>query len=556
MPLIIERDLMKKPYLGGWKHKVTGIVYLNGDSQTGPRPKRVPPEKTCSRKVQTLKQADKECQPPYESAQQMWRKDCYIASVSDKYITAKPYKSSEEMLTHSDFDREVRIIQRCYRAYRILKFMKECARVYRKMLEECEKSEEERKLAKRRLKERECQALREPHTVSEEDALLNKVEREVISRERGVRSRLGLLSARQRALLSAEPRLRVARDARRRSSRLRFLRVSCSPRRWIDDRGRLVEMLGLRQQAARECLALYDELARDPDIQDATSSNCRLEVLIKARNSVENHFCKDADFFRYLLDQEISFVSQNIENSQLGYLRQRITGGYLQFLRTSHNCTCKSENGNGSPNICDYEFREPLDKNKVFCPSCRKLLSRNKFPTAVTKQQLDKCKGCLRLQANARGHVDVRPYGHMLRELRALEADLGAPDGLADVLRPADIRHLVLDVWHGHSALSGRSEPWKLRLARYDLEKPWSPWNCILLAEDELQPHLELGKQRMESPTTQPYSAHLRRRIGAAQRTARTWFRYVCVRGKCRKLLFESEESSVGLQIAANSAGI
>lgn len=70
---IVQKKLMRKPKLGGWRNKVTGIEYLNADSQTGPRPKRVPPEKTCSRKVQTILVQDKECQPAYEQATQMWR---------------------------------------------------------------------------------------------------------------------------------------------------------------------------------------------------------------------------------------------------------------------------------------------------------------------------------------------------------------------------------------------------------------------------------------------------------------------------------------------------
>jgi hypothetical protein len=69
----IERDVIKKPKLGGWRNTITGLEYLNADSQTGPPAKRIPLEKLCSRKVQTAIAVDTDSQTTYEQATQMWR---------------------------------------------------------------------------------------------------------------------------------------------------------------------------------------------------------------------------------------------------------------------------------------------------------------------------------------------------------------------------------------------------------------------------------------------------------------------------------------------------
>jgi len=62
-----------KPFLGGWRHKITGIEYFDAASQTGPPPKRVSWENTCSRTVQCVQIKDEATQSLRQRATQMWR---------------------------------------------------------------------------------------------------------------------------------------------------------------------------------------------------------------------------------------------------------------------------------------------------------------------------------------------------------------------------------------------------------------------------------------------------------------------------------------------------
>lgn len=70
------------------------------------------------------------------------RDDCYIPNEADKYMSVKPYETYAEMCLK--LDKYARIIQRNYQTYRMRKYIKECAQIYRNIFERCKKYEEER----------------------------------------------------------------------------------------------------------------------------------------------------------------------------------------------------------------------------------------------------------------------------------------------------------------------------------------------------------------------------------------------------------------------------
>lgn len=69
----IEKQRILKPYLGGWRHKITGVKYVNATSQTGPLSKRESWKNTYSRAVQCVETNDKATQSLRHCATQMWR---------------------------------------------------------------------------------------------------------------------------------------------------------------------------------------------------------------------------------------------------------------------------------------------------------------------------------------------------------------------------------------------------------------------------------------------------------------------------------------------------
>ena len=60
------------------------------------------------------------------------------------------------------------------------------------------------------------------------------------------------------------------------------------------------------------------------------------------------------------------------------------------------------------------------------------------------------------------------------------------------VLQAYDLQFLIEQLWHGQSALSGIDDRYLLRICRWKHHLPWTPWNCVLLTEEESVAHLHL----------------------------------------------------------------
>lgn len=200
----IEDRKIAKPFLGGWRNKITGIEYFNAVSQTEPPPKNISWDNCCSIGVQTVETKDGSTQSSYDKTTQMWRcdsirklkeiwyslsmrafillliiffvcsiffllllfyyllisyllffvnvilirckrrTDCNVSNTRDKYMTPKFYETYDDIQWRLDLNKRARIIQRNYRVYRLLKYIKDCARRYRDIMKECERHREER----------------------------------------------------------------------------------------------------------------------------------------------------------------------------------------------------------------------------------------------------------------------------------------------------------------------------------------------------------------------------------------------------------------------------
>lgn len=59
-------------------------------------------------------------------------------------------------------------------------------------------------------------------------------------------------------------------------------------------------------------------------------------------------------------------------------------------------------------------------------------------------------------------------------------------------LQVEDVQYLVEDVWTFCSAFKDSSDLDDLDFVRWDRQRDWSPWNCILLPTEETSSHLEV----------------------------------------------------------------
>ncbi|XP_029165079.1 IQ and ubiquitin-like domain-containing protein [Nylanderia fulva] len=515
----IERQKILKPYLGGWRHKITGIEYVNAASQTGPLPKQISWQNTCSRAVQCMQMKDGATQSLRHCATQMWR--YYIPSEEDKYMIVKPYKSHAKIQSH--LDRYARVIQRNYRAYRLMKYIRKCAQTYRNMLEKCNKYEEEKAIAYNSSRMRhKSNILRQtyPRSRADFDMLYNLIERWRSDCLKDIKSRLfksGQRAENYRILEKTvemfnyiDKHKQAIKSSYRKQRALKFLTLNCKSIRWTGYKGKTVEMITMKIQKAREFKRVYDALNNRN-----VNSEERMKLLIMLKTSLESHNCIDAFDLISLLDQEIALLNRKIEDLSLDYLNERIMHTYLNFVSVYSTCRCKCVNSK------DNELREPLEARMKFCRNCSKLLPFHRFFPHTRMKKLSVCISCSSLARRNFAHVDYDPYMFILNCVRAEEERQSSSSGLAFMMQEHDIYHLVNHIWHGQSAVSKVKDLFVLRLIRYQKDIEWAPWNCILLTEDEANIHCHIDD------LATVYSKHLINQINLNHQIAKNYFKYV-----------------------------
>jgi len=129
-------------------------------------------------------------------------------------------------------------------------------------------------------------------------------------------------------------------------------------------------------------------------------------------------------------------------------------------------------------------------------------------------------QGCNSLSQRNIAHVDYDPYMFILKCVRADETRRESVSGLAFIMQQHDVYHLVNHIWHGRSAVSKNKDLFLLRLARYEKDIEWSPWNCILLTKDEVDVHYRL------EDFTKVYSVCLINQIHLAHQIAKNYFKW------------------------------
>ncbi|XP_050482755.1 IQ and ubiquitin-like domain-containing protein [Bombus huntii] len=491
----VEDRRIKKPYLGGWKHKITQVEYLNAESQTGPL--RKPEKEKCSKKVQYISWTDVFTQTPCVHPTQMWRSDYFISAESDKYVTSKPYETYEEMMKRLDYDGKARIIQRNYRIYKLLKYIKEYARQYRELVKGCKLYEAEKIMLYRKRHQQEILRTIHPKTRSDFDLLYGLVEKWRRDRLECAKLRFfkparcaenhEILEKTIEMLNVIDEKRQAVRQRYRKRKRAKFVAVNCKPILWNGYKNKLLEMDTMRNQKARELKMIYDSLMN----YDVTREE-RMEMLTILKKSLEIHNCVSVFHLIRLLDEELTYLARGMKRMSLGYFRERIVYSYLNFLRTSHSCCCVNNDRYFCKNVDDEKLREPIEPITKLCHSCLKLLPIHQFTVHGRMKRLSTCVGCTWLRERNIRHVNYDPYKFLLDCVRYEETKRESPSAIAFMMQKHDMYHLVNNIWHGHSVVSENRDMFLLRIVRYDVNEEWSPWNCILLTEEEADVHCSI----------------------------------------------------------------
>ncbi|GAB1865111.1 IQ and ubiquitin-like domain-containing protein [Camponotus japonicus] len=515
LPVEIEKQRILKPYLGGWRHKITGIEYINAASQTGPLSKQISWENTYSRAVQCVQTKDEATQSLHHCATQMWRHDCYIRNEEDTYMIVKPYKRYVEIQSY--LDRYARVIQKNYRAYRLMKYIKECAQAYRNILEKCNKYEEEKAIAYKMRHKQNILRQIYPRSRADFDMLYSLIEKWKSDCLKDIKSQLfksGQRAENYRILEKTvemfnyiDKHKQAIKSSYRKQRALKFLTLNCKPIQWTGYKGK-VEMITMKIQKAREFKGFYNALNNRN-----VSSEERIKLLIMLKKLLESHNCIEAFDLISLLDQEIALLNRRIKDLSLDYLNERIIHTYLNFVSMYSMCGCVDAKSK------DNELREPLETRMKFCRNCLKLLPCHRFLPHTRMKKLSICIDCSSLARRNIAHIDYDSYIFILNCVRAEEKRRNSTSILAFMMQEHDIYHLVNHIWHGRSAVSKINDLFVLRLVRYQKDVEWAPWNCILLTEDEAGVHYHIHD------LATVYSKHLISQINWKHQIAKYYFK-------------------------------
>ncbi|XP_065845385.1 IQ motif and ubiquitin-like domain-containing protein [Oscarella lobularis] len=485
----VERSKAKKPYLGGYRHKVSGVEYHHAGTMT--IPKRKPDDGVIryQRETQTFFTKQKSQQTHNNTSTQMSQTGCSVSNEDDKILIARRYETADEF--HAKRLKAVIVLQSYYRRWNAMIL------VNGMKIDKKRRLDWERKEAIRKEKEKEERLRVEferrmnPKTKEDFDMLyhalemwrkdeLAKIDESLKGPERKA-ALCSLLEQEAELIASIGRHQIVADDDRRRQNIRKILEKAASPRKWIAFDGKLTEMDTPYTIRSKELRALYDSL----NMKFLTQEE-RMDVLLSLKATVVEHDCKLTREIVELVERETDLILRETKQKNLEGLRKRISNLFLQYIKTPQF----------NPEIARLT-RVPHDSSKLlndvyYCRTTGKYLPSTEFELSSNAKSMKTSRKAAQLSNISGRRQDNSLYREMLRQIRRSEEKYDDDSRLIFIIQEVDLRHLVETIWNGQSILSNHEDLHDLVIVRWDVAKQWSPWNCILLTQDEASGHFRL----------------------------------------------------------------
>ncbi|NP_766123.2 IQ and ubiquitin-like domain-containing protein [Mus musculus] len=484
---IIKSDF-HKPFLGGFRHKITGLEYHNAGTQTVPR--KIPEKDNLfCRDTQTVFQKKKLQQTTNTTSTQMTKIGVYVSNMTDKLLKPGNYFSAAEY--HARRLHAVIVIQTSYRRWHAKRYVESLRKQKKLRLE----WEEEQELLKIQEKEEwirmDYYRRHNPKTTEDFELLYNALElwrqEEVeqichYSSEAERKAALCELLEKETQMIASIGRHRSAARMERQDAAIQAFLDKCSaPNVWRRGDGKTIEMDTQFTIRARELQSIYKCILLKDLSQDE-----RLDILLTLKHTVKEHECKLTQEILELIDREVDLMMRGVKPHNLEGLRKRITTLFIHYIKTPLF----------NPEVAKY-LKVPQDPLKFydtiyFCHSCQNYLPSVEFSVSPTSHRVYRCRHCINLENETQRRESFLKYKCLLQRLYYSEADYGDNSQIAFLMQLQDIKYLTENIWASQSALSAWDDLNDLVMVRWDKHVEWSPWNCILLTKDESTAHLRL----------------------------------------------------------------
>ncbi|KAF4020257.1 hypothetical protein G4228_012204 [Cervus hanglu yarkandensis] len=418
-----------KPFLGGFRHKITGLEYHNAGTQTVP--KKIPEKLNAfCRDTQTVFQKGKLQQTTNTTSTQMTKIGVYVSNITDKLVKPGKYFSAAEY--HAKRLQAIIVIQTYYRRWHA-KVVVENLRRQKMFRLQWEAEEEHRKIREKEEWMKLDYYRRHNPQIKEDFELLynalelwrqeelTRINRSFTGAER--KAALCELLEKETQIIASIGRHRCITYTENQKAEIQSFLDKCSaPKTWRRFDGKIIELDTQFTIRARELQNIYNCIMLKNVSQDE-----RLDVLLTLKHTV------------------------------------KVPQDPLKFY-----------------------------KKIYFCHSCQLYLPSAEFPISSTSHRIYQCRQCINLDNESRKRESYLKYKCLLQRLYCSEADYEDDSEIAFLIQLQDIQYLTENIWASQSVLSAWKDLNDLVMVRWDKSVEWSPWNCILLTKDEGAIHLKL----------------------------------------------------------------
>eukprot|EP00742_Colponemidia_sp_Colp-10_P002456 GILJ01002618.1.p1 GENE.GILJ01002618.1~~GILJ01002618.1.p1 ORF type:complete len:632 (+),score=127.59 GILJ01002618.1:43-1896(+) len=332
----VDKQGQEKPYLGGYRHKNTGLLFHHASTQTFKKPVNKPVR--YHRDSQTYEYRTRSIQSKREAGTQMAKQGVFVDGRTDKILEPQPYFSSEEW-------EQMRLekilhIQRMVRGWfarrraHNLRYRRDDRRS-RIMHEEDKRRDEATMKHKQEIERR-----MHPRSFQDFEILYNELEAWRVNETDRIKSStltteekkiaLEQLLHKETKLLQTIDRLKIAASKHNKEDRMKStLSEMSAPKKWTMKDGRFTEVHTPFTTRAKELYDLFTGLK-----MPLLSIDERLDVLLHVKWTVKEFDCNLTREIVDLIDREADMLNRGRSERSLEGLRKRLSNLFLQFIET------------------------------------------------------------------------------------------------------------------------------------------------------------------------------------------------------------------------------
>ncbi|TRY69997.1 hypothetical protein TCAL_02810 [Tigriopus californicus] len=413
----------RKPNLGGYKSKSTGIEYYHASTQTVNQNAQNRNNKDCvSRRIQVTPKWNKYQQTPVECGSQTTEIPSYKDVLMEPSLT---YQTAEELIAEQEV--KIVVIQKAVRRWLKAKRVLQAKSVLEdhdlqslvsssSSLTSDRGSGQDDQEPSGELTEYEQMLLDQQRRLEEEKAKSKAKEADFVARTRKAKQVVAQAMAMAREAAELDRDRKTAQELQVRNVLLK----AGQPRLWpTNSRQGTIRVETPSTLKAKEFVQVFEQLQNESHIEGLD----RLRAFKNVAQTLESHSHERVvKNLMKLIDRETFLIERQIRPKNLQGLRKRIISEYSRIIRSPKFNPEIQRFSESVPLVCEESSLKSVHGFGLqFCFGCRKHLARIKFPLSIVT---NRCKACERLDLKARLKQDPAPYKVIFDSIKMTEEAL------------------------------------------------------------------------------------------------------------------------------------